>query len=210
MTIVIFEQVYSPRCILFSVNHFFAIRTKGSCASVVGSIGINAKLQAFAVSIVHRGFHTDGELGGVFLGSTIAMTIFSVPEVVDDEVVVSNIFQTLVHHGIRHFLHHVSRDFVLHHVPRNPSHHGFCQGEIFLDSERGFSQNLLFLAFRRHNVVVIDSFGFGCSAFYNTAFGIPSESIGELSDSNIEGGIGSDDFVQHSFAREGEDVGGAS
>ena len=195
---------------MFSVNHFFAIRTKGSCTSVVGSIGINAKLQALAVSIVHRGFHADGEFSWVFLGTTIGMTRLGVPEVVDDEVVVTNIFQTLVHHGVRHFLHHVSRDFVLHHVPRNPSHHRFCQGEMFLDSESGFGQNLLFLAFRRHNIVVIDSFGFGRSAFYYASFGIPSESIGKLGDSYIEGWIGSDDFVQHALSRQGEDVGGTS
>ena len=210
MTVVVFEQVYAPRCILFGIDSFFAIRTKRACASVVGSIGINAKLQTLAVSIVHRGFHADGELGWIFLWTTIGMTIFSVPKVINDEIVVPNSFQTLVHHGVRYFLHHVSRDFVLHHVPRNPSHHGFWQGEIFLDSESGFGQNLLFLSFRRHNVVVIVSFGFGRSAFYNTAFGIPSESIGELSDCNIERGIGSDDFVQHALSREGEDVGGAS
>ena len=209
MTIVVFEQVYAPRCILFGIDSFFAIRTKGSCASVVGSIGIDTEFQTFAVGIVYRGFHADGELDRVFLGTTIGMTCFGVPEVVDDEVVVANIFQSLLHHGIRHFLHHVSRDFVLHHVPRNPSHHGFCQGEIFLDSESGFSQNLLFLAFRRHNIVVIYAFCFGRSAFYNTAFGIPSESFGKVDDGNIERGIRSDDFVQHALTREGEDVSGA-
>ena len=210
MAVIVFEQVYAPLCILLGIYLLFSKRTEGASASAIGSIGINTKFQSLAVGIVHRGLHAYGELGRIFLRTAIGMAILSVPEVVDDEVVVASIFQTLFHHGIRHLLHYIGGNFILYHVPRNPSHHGLCHGEVLLNSEGSLCSGRLSFAFLHHNRVFINTISFRRNTFYSATLGIPSQTIGEIGHRYIEGGICSYNLVQHAVTRKCKDIHSAS
>ena len=123
--IVIFQEVDPPFGVLLGIDRFVAIRTVGAGARFGSSIRVNTELQPLVVYIFHRGTHANGEFRRIFLRRAVAVALGSVPKVVDDDEVVARIAQSQIHHVVSHSFHHLGRNLVLYHIPRNPAHHRF-------------------------------------------------------------------------------------
>ena len=123
VAIVIFQQIDAPECILVGVGFLETVRAERTGTSFVGGVGVNAKFQPLAVHVVHSGFHAVGELVRIFSGRAVGIARRSVPKVVDDEVVVTGIFQAELIHAVGRRTNHAVGDVAFHHVPRNPAHH---------------------------------------------------------------------------------------
>ena len=122
MAVVIFQQIDAPERILVGIGFLESVRAERAGASFVGCVGVNAKFQSFAVHIVHNGFHAIGELGRIFSGGAVGIARRSVPKVVNDEVVVTGIFQSELIHAVGRRTNHAVGDVAFHYVPRNPAH----------------------------------------------------------------------------------------
>ena len=195
VAVVIFQQVDAPKCILRGVSLFVAIRTESPSARLFCSVGVDTKLQAFAVHIVHRGFHALGEFGGVFFRCSVTVARRSMPKVVDDEVVVAGFFQSELIQLIGRGAHHLIRDVAFEHVPRNPAHHRTGSGIALVDGEGHVVRNQRAVGAVGQNQIhaIVISAGSRHTTFHAAQIRVPMQPFGQSGhhDRRI-GGIGLD------------------
>nr|GFC74764.1 hypothetical protein [Tanacetum cinerariifolium] len=120
---VVLEVVDAPTGVLLGILKLVAPAAGPPAARLRARIGVDAKLEAFAVDVIGQRLHTRRKALGIGLNEALCIAL-AVPAVVDVDVGVAGVLHAASHHGISHFLNQFLIDVAGKLVPAVPAHGG--------------------------------------------------------------------------------------
>ena len=123
MAVIIFQIVDAPRSKGAGILLLEAVTGCPSAAGKLSRIRIDAQLQALGVDIIGKRLDAIRKFLRVWNDVVVAVTT-ALPQVINEDVLVTSISESMFHHGIGSFLNQFLADVPLKEIPGHPSHRG--------------------------------------------------------------------------------------